>query len=153
MLNQENLKIIKETAQEFFKKMAAEAEITVAQQEEPVVSVSVTARDPQILIGENGQTLMEIQQLLKIILRKKINEQFFLDVDINDYKKGKSDYLKKMVQQAVDEVITTNQEKWLPVMPAYERRIVHMELTNRADVAAESVGEEPERRIIIKPVK
>ena len=36
-------------------------------------------------------------------------------------------------------------------MSAYERRIVHMDLADRSDVVTESLGEEPERKIIVKP--
>ncbi|GAH78291.1 unnamed protein product [marine sediment metagenome] len=37
------------------------------------------------------------------------------------------------------------------MMPAYERRIIHLELAERDDVTTESIGEEPERRVIIRP--
>ena len=36
-------------------------------------------------------------------------------------------------------------------MPAYERRIIHMELAERTNVTSESVGQEPERKVVVKP--
>ena len=152
MLNQENLNLIKETVSEFFVKMTTNAQVEVIPQDEQIVAIAVRASEPQLLIGEAGQTLMEIQQLLRLILRKKISEPFFVDLDINDYKKDKSDYLRKMAQTAADEVSVTRQEKWLLPMTAYERRIIHMELASRNDIVVESRGEEPERRIVIKPL-
>ncbi len=56
-----------------------------------------------------------------------------------------------MANSAADEVALIKKEKWLPIMPAYERRIIHLELSLREDVVTESIGEEPERRVVVKP--
>ena len=163
MFNRNDLEKIKKIIEEFFEKMTIEAEVEVFPmrestsvfdgKEEKVFSlpVNVRAEEPQILIGERGQTLLEIQHLLKAILKKKIAEPFFLDLDINDYKKKKSDYLKEMARNLADEVALSKKEKWLSSMPSYERRIIHMELSKRDDISTESVGEEPDRKIVIKP--
>ena len=153
IMTQPNLKEIKTTIEEFFKKMDFEVEVEVKKPREATVSIDLKMDEPQILIGERGQTLAEIQRLLKIILRKKIisEEPFYIDLDINDYKKKKAEYLKETAKNAADEVSLTKKENQLPPMPAYERRIIHMELASRDDVATESVGWGPERRVVIKP--
>lgn len=158
MFSQDNLETIKKIVKEFLEKMTFEAEVEVLQKEEQTLLVDVKTEEPQILIGERGETLSEIQHLLKLILRKALRqaqgseaELFYIDLDINDYKKKKIDYLKDMAKSAADEVLTTKKEKELPPMSSYERRIVHMELAQRSDVVSESVGEEPERRIVVKP--
>jgi spoIIIJ-associated protein len=86
-----------------------------------------------------------------LALKKKITEEFYIDLDVNDYKKKKIEYLKEMAKSGADEVSLTKIEKQLAPMPAYERRIVHLELLNRNDVIGESIGEDPSRRIVIKP--
>ena len=163
MLSRNDLEKIKETIEEFFEKTTIKTEVEVFPlreatsifdgKEEKTYSlpVSLKAEEPQILIGEHGQTLAEIQHLLKAILKRKINEHFFLDLDINDYKKKKNDYLKEMARNLADEVALTKKEKWLSPMPPYERRIIHMELAGRSDVSTESLGEEPDRKIVIRP--
>jgi spoIIIJ-associated protein len=108
-------------------------------------------KEPQVLIGERGQTLLDLQHLLSAMLRKKIESKFFLDLDINDYKKKKMEYLKELARSTADEVALTKKEKALPAMPAYERRIIHMELAGRGNVTTESIGEDPDRRLVIKP--
>ena len=65
--------------------------------------------------------------------------------------KKKMEYLKEIARSAADEVAINKTEKELPPMPPYERRIIHMEIAERTDVKTESVGEEPERRIVISP--
>ena len=153
MFSQNDLEKIKEEAEEFFRKMTFGVEIELFQKEEgasPAVYIDVKAEEPQILIGDNGQTLFDIQRLLKIILKRKIKEIFFIDVDISDYKKKKIEYLKDLARNAADEAALTKKEKVLPAMPAYERRIIHLELSGRQDVIAESVGQEPDRKIVVK---
>jgi spoIIIJ-associated protein len=156
MLNQENLETIKKEVKDFFEKMTFKVEIEVLPEVAQTLPINIKTEEPRILIGERGETLSEIQHLLKLILKRKIKaekpeEPFFIDLDINDYKKKKIDYLKEIAKNAAEEVLMTKKEKELPPMSSYERRIVHLELAQRTDIVSESVGEEPERRIVIKP--
>jgi len=151
MLSQDNLKKIKKITEEFFKKTTFEVEIEFLPQKELTFPINIKSDEPQILIGEGGQTLAEIQHLLKAILKRKIKEPFFIDLDINNYKKKKIEYLKELARSVADEVALTKKEKQLAPMPAFERRIIHLELAERRDVTTESIGQEPERKIIIRP--
>jgi spoIIIJ-associated protein len=151
MLNKNDLGTVEKEIEEFFKKMGFEVEIEFLKETDGTLPVNLKCQEPQILIGENGQTLAEIQHLLKIILKKKIIEPFFIDIDISDYKKKKKEYLREMAKNIADEVSLSKIEKSLPPMSAYERRVVHMELAERKDIITESVGLEPDRKIIIKP--
>lgn len=163
MLDNSDLETIKEITKEFFKKMTIEVEteflspketgFSIEEKEEKIYTlpINLTTKEPQILIGEGGQTLVEIQQLLKAILKRKIKKSFFIDLDINGYKKKKIEYLKEMARSVADEVALAKKEKWLSPMPAYERRIIHLELAERKDVTTESVGQEPERKIVVRP--
>ena len=151
MISQEQLEEIKKTVKEFFEKATLEVEIEFLPQQDLTLPIDLKTEEPQILIGQGGQTLSEIQHLLKAILRRKIEENFYIDLDINDYKKKKLDYLKEMARSLADEVVLTKKEKVLPAMSAYERRIIHLELAGRSDVTTESIGEEPERKVVINP--
>lgn len=147
-----NNKEIEKLVREFFKKMTFEADVKVLPIADSSLSIKIkVGEDPQVLIGQGGETLSEIQKLLRIILRKKTAEDFYLDIDINEYKEKKAEYLKEMAKEAADDVALTKKEKELIPMSAYERRIVHMALASREDVASESIGEGSERRIIVKP--
>lgn len=158
MIPQEQLEEIKKTIKEFFEKTTLEVEIEFLPQRDLTLPINLKTEEPQILIGERGQTLFEIQHLLKAILRRKIaakgeptKENFYIDLDINDYKKKKIDYLKETARSLADEVALTKKEKILPPMSAYERRIIHLELAGRSDVTTESIGSEPERKVVIRP--
>lgn len=150
---QNNLGKIKEITQEFFTKTGLTIEaVEVKSPQDSTIPINLKMEEPQILIGEGGQTLTEIQRLLKIILHKKITLEspFYLDLDINDYKKKKTNYLKEVAKAAADEVALTGKETLLPAMSAYDRRVIHMELASRADIATDSIGQEPERKVLIK---
>ena len=151
MISQDDLKKIKEIVKEFFDKMTIEAQIDFLPPKEETLPINLKVENPQILIGEKGQTLFEIQHLLKAILKREIQENFYIDLDINDYKKKKIEYLKGLARSIADEVALTKKERALFPMPAYERRIVHLEIAERKDVASESIGQEPERRVVIRP--
>jgi spoIIIJ-associated protein len=150
-MNKENLEKIQKIVKEFFQKMTVEGEIEILPPKDETLVINLKIEDPQILIGERGQTLFEIQHLLKAILKREISENFYVDLDINDYKKKKIEYLKEMARSVADEVSLTKKERVLSPMPAYERRIIHLEIAERKDVTTESIGQEPERRVVIRP--
>lgn len=150
----DNLAKTKKIIEEFFEKMTFQAEVKILPLKENTLSVEVKTEEPQILIGEGGETLLEIQRLLRLILRKHFakEEQFYVDLDINDYKKKKLAYLKDLAKNAAEEVVLTKKEKSLPPMSSYERRVVHMELANNPNIKTESVGQGQERKVVVKPL-
>jgi spoIIIJ-associated protein len=155
MISKENLEKIKKITKDFFDKTGFEPEILFGDAIEQTIPIDLKVDEPQILIGEGGRTLAEIQHLLIAILRKNIpcedrENMFYIDLDVQDYKKKKNEYLKDMAQSIADEVSLTKKEKILAPMTAYERRIVHLELQKRGDVVSESIGERDDRRIVIK---
>jgi len=165
MLNQADIDNIKESVKDFFEKTTIsmhQIEVVLScVQKEPaskegeaisdVVELNINLEEPQILIGEKGQTLVEIQRLLKIILNKKLQKIFYLNLDINDYKKKKIEHLKDLANDLANEVVLTKEEKVLFPMSAYERRIIHTELMGRTDIFTESQGDGIDRRVVIRP--
>jgi spoIIIJ-associated protein len=150
-MNQESRKI-EEVVKKFFQETGLEIEVSVQSSKDSTIPVSLKTDEPQLLIGERGQNLMDIQRLLRMVVNKQITSEqpFFVDLDINDYKKKKVEYLKELARTTADDVSLNKEPKELIPMSAYERRIVHMEVSSRSDVVAESLGEEPNRRIVIK---
>jgi spoIIIJ-associated protein len=176
MIEQDKIIKIQEAIVEFFEKMTVEvsdikistslmeknykdiASTDLKQNQEDgeenivdVLDVDVEIDEPQVVIGQQGQTLFEIQRLLRAILSKKFESVFYLNLDVNGYKKKKIEYLKYLAKDSADQVIISNKEKALLPMSSYERRIVHAELSGRTDVITESRGDSFERHIVIKP--
>ncbi|MBI1971392.1 MAG: hypothetical protein HYS52_00895 [Candidatus Wildermuthbacteria bacterium] len=158
MITNEILKTIEQIAREVFGKLETKAQISVAQARLPdgqvddaTVSVSVTMDDPQLYIGEKGQTLFEIQHVIRAMARKKLGQAPWIALDINEYQKTKEAYLAELANAAADEAALLKKEKELPAMTARERRIIHTVISQRTDVTSESAGEEPDRKVVIRP--
>ena len=150
MLTREDLKKIEEETIIFFKKMSFTVEAKAILEDETLV-VNIKTDEPRVLIGERGTILACVERLLKAILQKKLGQEFYLNADINEYKKKKAQYLRELAEEVADRVALTKEEESLPAMSSFERRIVHLQLALRPDIKTESIGEEPERRVIVKP--
>ncbi|HHE76705.1 MAG TPA: hypothetical protein ENL27_01840 [Candidatus Parcubacteria bacterium] len=152
-MNQNNLLEINKKIQEIFNRAGFLVGVKNAFIEGKTIFVSLKSEEPRVLIGRNGRTLSEIQHLIGAVLKKGslVPEDFFIDLDIGNYKEKKMEYLRELAQDAADWVSLSKKEKTLDPMPTYERRIIHLELTNRQDIFTESVGEGKDRRVVIKP--
>lgn len=142
---------IKNIIEDFFEYLGLDGRVDISFADS-VVKIDVQMEEPSYFIGHSGHVLLATQHLLKAILRRKVESVKYVDLDINDYKKNKIAYLKELAREAAEDVVLLKKPKELPPMPAYERRIVHMELAGRTDVTTESIGEGEERRIVMKPV-
>lgn len=110
-----------------------------------------TLENAKFLIGKNGQNLKSIEHILRSIFLKKITDINNITVDVNDYRKSQTNYLVDLAKQTVTRVRSTLKAEAMFPMSPYERRIVHMELASCPDIATESIGAEPNRRIVVKP--
>lgn len=151
MITPQELTKIKGTVQEFFQKMGFPVEVEAKTLKEKTVPLNIKTEDPKTLIGERGKLLLSIERLLRIITRKKIDKEFYLNLDVNGYKEKKTDYLRQLAKSVADDVALSKEEKVLPPMLPYERRIVHLELADRENIITKSVDRGSNRKIIVKP--
>ena len=107
--------------------------------------------DARLLIGERGANLAAAEHLVRKIVQKKYGEESRFSLDINDYRVRRLEDLKQDVKAAAKEVRLTGSAVPLRPMTSFERRIVHLLLAEYPDIATESTGPEPERRVVIKP--
>lgn len=107
--------------------------------------------EANMLIGEMGNNLSALEHILKRIIQKKYEGEFKFTLDINDYRIKRLEDLKQDVKSAAREVRMYRREVPLRSMSSFERRIVHLLLAEYPDITTESVGQEPERRVVIKP--
>lgn len=118
---------------------------------EESVNVVINSDDPGLIIGHHGDTLDSIQLVLSLMVTKKIGEFKRVSVEVGDYKKNRSDYLKTLATDSKERVLLERKEIYLPDLKPWERREVHMHLADDPQVISESVGEGKERTLVIKP--
>ena len=139
----------------------SDASSIVAHEEGASLVIAVSSEDKMgLLIGKNGQNIRAIEHLIKAITFKKLNrgrseektnEHFNFSLDINDYKKLRSGYVLKLAKDVAQKVSQTRRSEAMLPMNSYERRLIHTELASFKEIETESIGEEPRRRIVIKP--
>jgi spoIIIJ-associated protein len=146
-----NVEIAKQTLKEFLGHMGFEVEVNERQEEDRTV-LNVRCLDAKLLIGKQGATLEALQYLVKLMVYRQIpiEERFSFAVDIDDYKDKRVIYLKDLARKAAHHVRQNKKAVSLVPMPAHERRVIHNYLSLFSDVVSESVGRDPERKIILK---
>jgi spoIIIJ-associated protein len=72
-------------------------------------------------------------------------------VDVEDYRGRRERQLRDLAARAASRVIETGKMLQLEPMPALERRWVHIALRDHPEVATQSIGEEPNRRVVVLP--
>lgn len=92
----------------------------------------------------------DLKYLVAVIARRDNQEAYA--VDVNNYRKERERLILELAKAAAQKAVTTKQAVLLPAMNAYERRLIHVELSIRPDVKTESVGEGRERGVSIKPL-
>jgi len=110
-------------------------------------------------IEVSNQTLTELDQAFKfndavvrhLIVAKKEGEYHRIAVDVENYRGRREEQLRDVADRAAKRVLQTGKIIQLEPMPAIERRIVHMALVENPKVRTQSVGVEPNRRIVILP--
>lgn len=140
-------------ANRFSVRLRGEAPLSAGRHEDQSLDERESSRVPatSMLIGERGSTLAATEHILKKIIRKKYGEEYKFTLDMNDYRMRRLEDLKQDVKTAAKEVRLYQKEVPLRPMSSFERRIVHMLLAEYPDIITESIGEEPARRVIIKP--
>ncbi len=119
--------------------------------DEATVNIKVPEEDSGLLIGYHGDTLTSIQYLLGQIVNQGQENWTRVVVNLNDYRESRELQLKQMAQNAADRAVSTGDEIEMPYLTPAERRIVHLELSARPDIATYSEGEDRYRRLIVAP--
>lgn len=108
--------------------------------------------DARLLIGKDGQNLRALEHVIRMFWARRDSTARPVSVDINDYRKTRAAELVSSVHMTAKRVRDTRQPEALDPMTSYERRIVHTELAAYHDLGTESIGQEPHRRVVIKPL-
>jgi spoIIIJ-associated protein len=103
------------------------------------------------LIGRKGERLSALQHLVNLMLSKEMGQWTRVLVDVEDYRGRRERQLRELAERAAARVIETGKMLQLEPMPALERRWIHLTLRDNPSVATQSIGEEPNRRVVLVP--
>ena len=117
--------------------------------ERKVVIIRITGDDLGFIIGKRGDTIYSIQNLTSLAANKGGGEYVRFIIDCGNYREKRANRLKEMANQVAQECIKENKSVSLDPMNSYERRMIHTVINQIDGVYTKSVGEDPDRRIII----
>ena len=115
------------------------------------ILIKIFSNNNGILIGKNGKTISALQNVIKQIIYTRTSHNLHIILDVENYKENRSKNIEYLAKKLAREVAQTKVEVKMDCMNSYERRIVHSTLAENKYVYTESIGEEPNRCVVIKP--
>jgi len=155
--DEEALQITHDTVSELLQRMGVEARIEAHWGEADApgkirpLFLDIHGDDLSTLIGRRGETLTALQYITRLIVGKELKRPVAVLIDIEGYRARRERQIRRLAQQMASQAIETSRTMSLEPMPAYERRIVHIELRENPDVDTVSVGERDQRKVTIIP--
>jgi spoIIIJ-associated protein len=127
------------------KHMGVRAQVTVRTGSEPI-TLDISGRDLGALIGWRGETLRALQSVTNVMVGRHLAEG-------ERYRQRREHTVREIAMRAARQVKMTGDAITLDAMQPFERRAIHLALEGDPDVTSGSVGEEPERRVVVGPRK
>jgi len=134
------------------KHMGVRAQVTVRTGTDPI-TLDISGRDLGALIGWRGETLRALQSVTNVMLGKQLAEGERVIVDVERYRQRREHTVREIALRAARQVKMTGDAITLDAMQAFERRAIHLALQDDPDVGSSSIGEEPDRRVVVGPRK
>jgi spoIIIJ-associated protein len=134
------------------KHMGVRAQVTVRTGAEPI-TLDISGRDLGALIGWRGETLRALQAVTNVMVGRHLAEGERIIVDVERYRQRREHTVREIAMRAARQVKMTGDAITLDAMQPFERRAIHLALEGDPDVTSSSIGEEPERRVVVGPRK
>lgn len=155
METEDKKRVLEEITKSLLDGMGFKAEVfiaTSAVSDDDSISVEIQTDESKYLIGRFGVTLAAFQHICRILVRKRLDEQVNFTVDVNNYREKQQQIIFDTTKEAIQKVLSDGESVELRPMNSYERRLVHLETAKNENIESESVGEDDERRVVIKSV-
>jgi spoIIIJ-associated protein len=140
----------KEIVGQLLARMGIRCSVTSRATPEAIV-VDVSGRDLGVLIGWRGETLRALQTMTNLLASRKIGPDQRVIVDVERYRQRRENTVREIAYRAARQVKVTGDPITLDAMQPFERRAIHLALEADPDVTTVSIGEEPERRVVVGP--
>lgn len=113
------------------------------------LNIELEGPDMGIVIGKRGETLDAIQYLTSLVVNKADGPYIKVTIDTENYRAKRKDALEKLAARIADKVAKSGRRYILEPMNPYERRIIHASLQDNEKISTYSIGEEPNRKVVI----
>lgn len=116
-----------------------------------ILDVIMETKDTGMVIGYHGEVLESLQLVLSLAIAKKLGRFVRVSIEVDGYKKNRTEYLHNLAIQVKEKALSENKEQVLSNLKSWERRIIHLFLQSDEQVTSESQGEGKERVLVVRP--
>ena len=114
------------------------------------MNINLKGPEMGVLIGKRGQTLDSLQYLVSLVANKNKEESYIrVKLDTENYREKRKTTLANLAENLANSVVKNKKKVTLEPMNSNERRIIHSTLQNNKYVSTYSIGDEPNRRVVI----
>ncbi len=122
---------------------------TVYNEEEKKMNVDIKGEGLGLLIGRRGETLDALQYLTNIIVNKTSEDYIKVTLDAENYRERREDALVTLAKRTAAKAVKYRKNMIIDPKNPYERRIIHEALQDFDGVTTYSIGEEPNRKVVV----
>lgn len=153
-----NLKVLEKSEvinfiKEFIKNLGSYMNLDIkseVKENDGIIQIILVSDNNGILIGKDGRTMNSIQHLLRQAISIQTGFNLKLVVDVSNYKEKQNYFFERDIKNICKEVLHSHVDVKLDPMNSYKRRLVHNLVSDYKALETESLGEEPNRYVVIK---
>ncbi len=113
------------------------------------LDITLSGDDMGIIIGKRGDTLDALQYLTSLAVNRLEGPYTKVSIDTENYREKRKEALDALANRVADKVAKTGRRHIFEPMNPYERRVIHAALQNHEYVHTYSIGDEPNRKVVI----
>lgn len=151
--NEQAVEETKSYINEIAKEMHIEDLVINEKREGKFIHLHLNSEKAAILIGKRGQTLNALENLSQLVANKFSNSFIIIKLDVGNYRERRQESLEQLAERMADKAIRTGSKVEFEPMSSFERKIIHNALSVRVDIETYSVGTDPNRYLVIEPIK
>ncbi len=145
----EDIEITADVLQHILRYMNIHAAVQVRLTNPLTLNIHGVNENLGLLIGRRGETLAALQLLVNLIVSHRTRHRLRIIVDAENYRQRREANLRSLALRVAQQVRSYRRSIALEAMSPYERRIVHITLSESTDINTESIGEGDQRRVVI----
>ena len=139
----------REVVEDLLQRMKIDYQIEKVEWDNGVTRINIVGNDMGLLIGRKGETLNALQFIAGLMVNRKREEKMRIILDVEDYRKKREQSLEALALRLSEKVKQTQKNVIMRPMSPQERRIVHTVLQEDPQLSTYSMGEEPNRKVVI----
>ena len=136
-----------------FDRMGIKADMEIRKDEKGTICVNLSGDSMGAVIGRRGESLDAIQHLTNYVINRGNDKRTHINIDAEEYRSKREESLTHLAEKMAQKALKYNRGMALEPMNSYERHVIHTALQNYEGVTTASTGEEPNRRVVVTPVK